>query len=90
MPICVQNPKGLSAGVADSSLSSSQTSDRNAEGRAGNVGQANVVAELNRSRVAAVLAADTEFDVGSGGLAQFASHLDQFANADLVELSKGG
>ena len=48
----------LLAGVLDGSLRSSQPGDRHAEGRAGNVGQADVVAELHGGGVAAMLAAD--------------------------------
>ena len=44
--------------ILDSSLSGGQTCDGHAEGAAGNVVQANLVAELNGDRVAAVLAAD--------------------------------
>ena len=46
----------LLAGVLDSSLSSSQTCDRHTEGRAADVVQADVVAELHARGVAAVLA----------------------------------
>mgnify|MGYP006928869583 CR=1 FL=1 len=51
-----------------------------------NVGEANVVAELDGSRVAAVLAADTKLDVRAGGLTELASHLNELAYANLVEL----
>src|SRR5699024_8714880 len=76
-------------GCFNSSLSSSQTGNRNTEGRAGNIGQANIVAELNGGRVAAMLAADAQFDVGTGLTAQVGSHLHQFANAVLVQFRKG-
>ena len=68
------------------SLCRCQTCDRHAERRAGNVIQANIVAELDGSRVAAVLAADTKLDVRAGGLTELASHLNELAYANLVEL----
>ena len=46
----------LLAGVLDSSLRSSQTCDRHTEGRAADVVQANIVAELDAGGIAAVLA----------------------------------
>ena len=76
----------LLARILDRSLRSSEARDRHAERRAGNVGQACVVAELDGARVAAVLAADAELDVRSRGLAKLASHLDQLADANLIEL----
>ena len=76
-------------GCFNSSLCSSQTGDRHTEGRAGNVGQADVVAELHGGGVAAMLAADAQLDVGAGLLAQVGSHLHQFANADLIQLCEG-
>ena len=50
----------------DSGLGGSQTGDRHAVGGAGHVVQANLVAELHGGGVAAVLAADTQVDVGAG------------------------
>ena len=47
-------------------LCSSKACDRHTEGRAGNVGKAYLVAELNGGGVATVLTADTELDVGAG------------------------
>ena len=41
--------------------------------------------ELNRSRVAAVLAADAQLDVRAGLLAELGSHLNELANAVLVK-----
>ena len=76
----------LLAGVLDSCLSSGQTCDGNAVRRAGNVIQANVVAELNAGGVAAVLAADAQTQVGVGCAAVMGSHLNQLANADLVQM----
>lgn len=45
--------------LLDSCLSCAEACDRHAEGRAGNIIKADVVAELDGSRVAAVLTADT-------------------------------
>jgi hypothetical protein len=46
------------------------------------------MAELDGDRVAAMLAADTKFNVGSGSFTKVTSHLNQLANADLVQFSK--
>ena len=73
----------------DCSLSSSQTSNGNTEGRAGNVVQADLVAELNGHGVAAVLTADTVVQLVAGSLSLGDSHLHQLANAGLIQLSKG-
>ena len=59
----------LLAGVLDGSLSGGQTGDGHTEGRAADVVQADVVAELDRRGVAAVLAADAQAQVGTGSAA---------------------
>ena len=53
------------AGVLDSSLSSSQTCDRHTEGRAADIVQTDVVAELHARGVAAVLAAYAQTQIGA-------------------------
>ena len=68
------NPRGNSKereppSTFDSSLCGSQTSDGYAEGRAGDVVQADLMAELNGDGVAAVLAADTDVHGGTDSLA---------------------
>ena len=79
----------LLAGVLDGSLGSSQTGNRNTEGRARDVVQAHVVAELDGAGVAAMLAADAQNDVGTGSAALFGSNLHQLANALLVQTGEG-
>ena len=74
--------------VFQRSLCSSQSRDRYAERRAGYVGQAHSVAELNRGRVAAVLAADSAVEVFSYALTELNSHFHKLAYAYLVELGK--
>ena len=44
------------------------------------------MAELDRRGVAAVLAADAQAQVGTGGAAVGGSHLDQLAHADLIQV----
>ena len=73
----------------DSSLSGGQSGDGHAEGRAGDVVQANLVAELNAHGIAAVLAADAVVQLSAGGLALGDSHLHQLADAGLVQLGEG-
>ena len=50
----------LLAGIFDGSLSGSQTCDRHTEGRAADIVQTDIVAELHARGVAAVLAADAQ------------------------------
>ena len=76
----------LLSGILDGSLGSSQTCDRHTEGRAADVVQTNIVAELDAGRIAAVLAADAQTQVGTGLTAVMCSHLDQLADADLVQM----
>ena len=71
------------------SLSSGQSCDRHAERRAGNVVEADLVAELNGRGVTTVLTADTYVESGVNGLTESDSHVHQLANAGLVELSEG-
>ena len=80
--LCV--PLGL-----DGSLSGSQTGDGYTEGGAGYVIQTDLVAELNGGRIAAVLAADAQMDVGTGAAAQFCSHAYQTAYTMYVQLGEG-
>ena len=70
----------------DSGLGGSQTGDRHAVGGAGHVVQANLVAELHGAGIAAVLAADAQTQIGTGLAAVVGSHLDQLANADLIQM----
>ena len=76
----------LLAGVLNRSLSSSQACDRHTERRAADVVQANIVAELDAGGIAAVLAADTQAQVGTGLTAIVSSHLDQLADTDLIQV----
>ena len=76
----------LLSGIFDGSLSSSQTGDRHTEGRAADVVQTNVVAELHARGVAAVLAADAQTQIVAGLAAIMGSHLDQLADADLIQM----
>ena len=70
------------------SLCGREPCDRNAVRRAGNIIEPDLVAELDRRRIAAVLAADAEVHVRAGLLAELHCHVHKFAYADLVELSK--
>ena len=62
-----------------------QAGDRDAERRAGDVVQAHLVEEVDRLRVAAVLAADAELEVGAGGPAGLDGDADQRADAVPVD-----
>ena len=78
VPLCV-----------DRGLGSSQTGDRHAEGRAGHVVQADVVAELDARRIAAVLPADADVQLAVVGAAIVDSHAHQLAHAGLIQLGEG-
>ena len=70
-------------------MSSSQTRNRHTERRAGNVVQANLVAEHHGTRITAVFAADAQLQVRTGLTTQLRSHLHQLANAVRVQTSEG-
>ena len=72
-----------------SCLCSSETCDRNSEGRTRNVIETDFVAIFNGSRVAAVFAADTDVEVAVYGLTELNSGFHKLTNTDSVELSKG-
>ena len=79
----------LLAGVLDGGLGGSQTGDGHTEGRAGDVVQSHIVAELHGGGVAAVLAADAQVQISAGLTAQLGGHLHQLAHASLVQLGEG-
>jgi len=60
-------------------------SDGNAEGRAGDVVEADVMTERCALRFAPMLAADTQLDVGPHFLGRCDRHLHQLADARLVD-----
>ena len=66
-------------------LGGRQPRDRNPERGAAHVVHAQPVAEGHRRRLAAVLAADPQLEIGPGAAAQLARHLDQLADAGLVQ-----
>ena len=71
---------------ANSCLSCAEACDRHAEGRAGDIIKADIVAELDRARVAAVLTADTAVELRVDGLAERNGHLHELADAVLIKL----
>ena len=76
----------LLAGVLDSSLRSGEAGNGHTEGRAADVVQTDVVAELNARGIAAVLTADAQAQIGAGLTAIVCGHLDQLAHADLIQV----
>src|SRR5260370_38465991 len=62
-----------------------QAGDRDAEGGATDVAQAETMAELHARRFAPVLAANAQLDAGAALAAQGAGHLHEFADAGLVD-----
>ena len=67
---------------ADGSLSGGEAGDGHAERRAGHVVQANLVAERDGRRIAAVLAADAEFEIRIRLAAELAGHLHELAEQE--------
>ena len=76
----------LFPGRLNRSLRSGQTCDRHTEGRAADVVQTDVVAELNARGIAAVLTADAQAQIGAGLTAIVCGHLHQLAHADLIQV----
>ena len=76
-------------GSVDGCLRSGETGNGYTEGAAGNVVQANLVAEFHGGRIAAVLAANADVQLGVVGTAQSAGHVHQLANTGLVQLGEG-
>ena len=73
------------ARLAERRLRRREAGDRHAEGRAGDVVEPSLLAEGDRGRIAAVLAADAELDVRARRAAALGGDADQFADAVLVE-----
>src|SRR5688572_13427482 len=69
----------------DGCLGGGEAGDGDAVGGATDVGEADAVAELDAVRIAAVFAADAEFDVRAGGAAFGDGGLHELADAGLVE-----
>lgn len=84
----IQQIKRLILLVLDRGLGGGEAGDGDAEGAAGDVGQADLVAECDGRRIAALLAADAELDVRAGLAAELRCHLDEAADACLVELGE--
>jgi len=70
-------------------LGGGEAGDRHAVGRAAYVGEPDSVAEFYRLGVAAVFAADAEFDVGAGALGFFNGDFHELADAALVDGGEG-
>ena len=77
------------SGIFYSCLSGGQPGDGHAEGGAGHIVQADVVAEHHGGGITAVLAADAQLHVGVGGPAPAAGIGDQTAHAMLVQTGEG-
>ena len=67
--------------IPQGGLRGGKSCDGDTVGAAGDVGQADLVAEGDGARVAALLAADAQLDIRAGLTAQLCGHLDQTADA---------
>jgi hypothetical protein len=63
--------------------------DGNSQRRAGNVGDVEIIAELNRCWIACVLAANAQTDVWAHGSGALTSHRNQLADALDVQRNEG-
>src|SRR6185503_19058992 len=88
----VAGAPGVAGGAAGSALAvgergvgGSEPRDRNAERRAADVVQPEAVAEIDAARIAAVLAADADLQVGARGAAEVDGDLHEVADAALIE-----
>ena len=79
----------LVPGELDGSLCRSQTGNRHTVGRAGYIVESNLVAELYRSGIAAMLTADAQFEVRLHRAAQFGGTLNELAYTPEIQGSKG-
>src|ERR1035437_2845398 len=86
---CLRSPLRFGLVATDGRLRGGQAGDGDAERRAGHVVHAHAVAELHRARLAAVLAADADFQVRVGLAAAIDRHLHQLADTFLVEDGEG-
>src|SRR5205814_10548733 len=77
--------RGAGPSCAEGRMSGGQPRQGHPERRARHVVEADLVAEVDRGRVAAVLAADPELERLPGGAAPLAGPADQLADARLVE-----
>lgn len=73
----------------DGSLRRGDASDGHAEGRAGDVVHAETGAELHGAGLAAVLAADADFEIGTGCTTFLYSHSYKLTNTYLIEYLEG-
>ena len=73
----------------DGCLCGCKARSEQAEGRAGDVVEPDLVAELDGLRIAAMLAADAHLESGAGVASLGRGHLHQQADARLVERGEG-
>src|SRR5665213_1583189 len=73
----------------DGELGRSEARDRNPVGRTRNIVHAQAGAELDALGLAAVLAANADFELLTRGTAQFDAHLHQLTHAGLVQTLEG-
>ncbi len=71
--------------LAERGLGSGETGDRHAVGRARDVVETDLVAERHRGRVAAMLTANTDLEIGSGLAAAGDADLDEFTDAVAID-----
>ena len=79
----------VGAGLFDRGLGGGEAGDGDAVRRARNVGEAGLMAELHRVRVATVFAADAELDARAGLVALLDGDLDELADTGLVDRGEG-
>ena len=81
--------KERESGVFNGCLCCGQPGNGHPEGAAGYIAQADLMAELYRNRIAAVLAADADVHIRTDRLTQAAGHFHETAHALLIQLGKG-
>src|SRR5947209_11655946 len=79
---------GSAAGIRQRRLSGCQSCDRYTIGRTRNVVHAYAVAELDRARLTAMLAANADFEIRTRLSAEFDRMLDDLAYAVLIQNGK--
>src|SRR5690349_20835114 len=84
----LRSPHGFGLVARNRRLRRRQPRNRNAVRGTRNVVHAHAIAELDRSGIAAMLAANPDFQVGSRLASQLDAHLDQLAHAFLIDGGK--
>src|SRR3954463_10785676 len=83
--LCIRRVLGRRLARLDARLRRAETRDRDHERRARHVRHAHLVTELHRRRLAAVLTADTDLEIGPRAPPALDADANEFTNTFLIE-----